>query len=569
MRNAVNRRATLSLAVAGVVFTMSSSVQAANKFWDGDTDNLWTTGNNWGNPTGTAPTNGDFGDIAIFAGTPTANQPTLTASRGIQGVDFQSGGWSINGTGFTLTTRSINSPGNNTFNAGFQTIYGGTIFVGTGSTLTVNGVATHNGGGNNDGINSKTGEGTVRYNGGISVFNPLNPITTNAGITELNNTGTPGYFFVRNTGTVKLAKSNVIGEAAAHYFVVDNSGLLDMNGFSDTIGALYVGASNGTNLDSVPGNSIGGVGGGTVALNGGTLTARSVNLKGGTVTAVGGGTLNAQAGGVVTIADANTSTINSTFGLANSTAGAGVTFNVANGAAAIDLSLTGPIVNNVGTGKITKTGLGVFSVSGASTFTAGTTVSVGTLLVNNSPAVTTESGLGSGAVVVSGGATLGGTGRINGASANVTATGLDASTLAVINPGSIDGAGAPIIGTLSVGGSVANNVTLGDFSSLVIDFSSTGLTNDVLAVAGALSLSSSSVLSLNIPTELTLPSYTLATFSSLSGTFSSVSNLPEGYDLIIDADSIDLVQNAAVPEPASLAILGAGAMGLLLRRRNA
>ena len=60
---------------------------------------------------------------------------------------------------------------------------------------------------------------------------------------------------------------------------------------------------------------------------------------------------------------------------------------------------------------ITKAGSGTLTLSGASTYTDGTTVSGGTLLVNN----TSGSGTGTGVVGVTGfGTTLGGTGIISG-----------------------------------------------------------------------------------------------------------------------------------------------------------
>jgi autotransporter-associated beta strand protein len=69
------------------------------------------------------------------------------------------------------------------------------------------------------------------------------------------------------------------------------------------------------------------------------------------------------------------------------------------------------IVN--GTGGMTKMGSGTFTLarSAGNTYTGTTTVSGGTLLVNNS----TGSGTGTNSVVVNSGAVLGGTGKISGA----------------------------------------------------------------------------------------------------------------------------------------------------------
>jgi len=59
---------------------------------------------------------------------------------------------------------------------------------------------------------------------------------------------------------------------------------------------------------------------------------------------------------------------------------------------------------------VVKTGAGTLSLTTANTYTGGSTVSNGTLLVNN----TTGSGTGTGTVVVQSGAALGGTGTISG-----------------------------------------------------------------------------------------------------------------------------------------------------------
>ena len=63
-----------------------------------------------------------------------------------------------------------------------------------------------------------------------------------------------------------------------------------------------------------------------------------------------------------------------------------------------------------GTGSFAKRGSGTFTMSGDNTYSGGTAVQQGTLLVNNS----TGSGTGSGPVDVSSGATLGGHGSIDG-----------------------------------------------------------------------------------------------------------------------------------------------------------
>ena len=106
------------------------------------------------------------------------------------------------------------------------------------------------------------------------------------------------------------------------------------------------------------------------------------------------------------------------------------------------LALSGAIN---GSGTLTKSGGGILIVSGNNVYIGGTTLTGGTLLINN----TLGSGTGSGAVNVNGG-TLGGTGSIAG---SVT-----------VNNGGTLAAGAPIT-SLSVGG----NVTFGNGSTFAYE----------------------------------------------------------------------------------------------------
>ncbi|MDB6025470.1 MAG: hypothetical protein JWM68_1693, partial [Verrucomicrobiales bacterium] len=85
-------------------------------------------------------------------------------------------------------------------------------------------------------------------------------------------------------------------------------------------------------------------------------------------------------------------------------------------------------------GGLNKAGLGLMRLSKPSGYTLGTTVSSGTLLVNN----TTGSGTGTGNITVNSGATLGGTGFISGQ--------VSVSPGATIAPGLV-----PSIGTLTLG----------------------------------------------------------------------------------------------------------------------
>jgi autotransporter-associated beta strand protein len=108
------------------------------------------------------------------------------------------------------------------------------------------------------------------------------------------------------------------------------------------------------------------------------------------------------------------------------------------GANGSNTTFLGRITNGVGAVSITKVGNGILALGGNSTYSGGTTVSGGTLLVNN----TAESGTGSGAVSVTAG-TLGGTGAISGAvsvgAGGNLAPGTSIGTLAINNSLSLAG----------------------------------------------------------------------------------------------------------------------------------
>ena len=138
---------------------------------------------------------------------------------------------------------------------------------------------------------------------------------------------------------------------------------------------------------------------------------------------------------------------------------ASVTFASTN--AGYGVSATGAGISGA-TGLI-KTNPGVLSLNNANGFAGGTTISGGTLLVNNA----TGSGTGSGAVTVANGGTLGGTGIISGA-VTVNAGG----TLAPGNP----------LGTLTI----SNNLTLAGGSAIVAQVQHAPLNNSVLVIPATL-----------------------------------------------------------------------------------
>jgi|GEM_PF-4159735 len=119
--------------------------------------------------------------------------------------------------------------------------------------------------------------------------------------------------------------------------------------------------------------------------------------------------------------------------------------------------------------SLEKTGGGTWIISGANTYSGPTTVSGGTLLVNN----TSGSGTGSSSVTVEAGATLGGTGNIDGA--------VTVNDSAKVSPG--ESIGTLVVDSISFGGTNSKLlIEVGDsgHDQLTIEGGSTTLNGQLL-----------------------------------------------------------------------------------------
>jgi fibronectin-binding autotransporter adhesin len=304
------------------------------------------------------------------------NNHTLTGS-GIGGA----GGLTKAGSG-TLTLLN-----NNTY-TGAVSIAAGSVVVGNGGTTgTLGGAGT---------INVSTGASltfnrsdaqtlTRSVTGGGTLFSNGGNFTLNAGNNAVDIVVNSGTFFARGGNwSTSFAANRTI--------TVNATGILDTT--THALGGLG-GATRPNNIilnedavwklnneQQLP----------NVAL---TMHAGIVNGPG---DARGSGT-------IVTLAHATKSSV---INAPLSTGNGAITFNVADGAVAVDLSVAG---NIVGGNAITKTGAGTMVLSGTNTYTGATNVNVGTLLVNGDNSAAT------GTVTVASAATLGGTGTVGGATA--------------------------------------------------------------------------------------------------------------------------------------------------------
>ena len=223
------------------------------------------------------------------------------------------------------------------------------------------------------------------------------------------------------------------------------------------------------------------------------------------------------------------------------------------------LTFSGAVAGDKSTEVIRKAGAGTLVLSGtADTYIGTTTVLCGTLLVDN-----THTGGDSYSVapnVAGQNATLGGTGILElAATKTVTLTGVSETQMAILAPG--DGG----VGTLKA---TAQSLTFSDYSRFAVDVS--GSTADKLVLTGNLNLTSTldqlSVTDLGAGSFDGTP-YTILTYTGTrSGTFDNVTGLDgTGYSVFYNDDekSIQLV-----PEPAALAVLLLGGVGVVVRRRR-
>ncbi|MDP4646533.1 MAG: autotransporter-associated beta strand repeat-containing protein [Akkermansiaceae bacterium] len=221
------------LLISSIALTgLTVSASAAPITWDNSgTD--FATDANW--LLGTAPADSDATDTAIFTGTPTF-QPDLAAGRSINGIDFQSGGWTLSGAGLlTVGSGGITGTGVNTISATLaqtgNTTYssataGNLILSGNGNALgnltVTDGTLTLNGTGNSATGLSGNSTSTLELGSGSDLT--INASTSNTFNGRLMGSGNLTINAAGQTQTF----GNVLSEYTG--FTVIAAGTLQSNG---------------------------------------------------------------------------------------------------------------------------------------------------------------------------------------------------------------------------------------------------------------------------------------------------------------------------------------------------
>ena len=495
--------------------------------------------------------------LTFNGGTLTQGGATLTLQSNTTALSMQAttiaGPLSLTGTGDVLFTGA----------AGTATL-SGTVNLG-GNTHTFN---INDGSASDDmlisntisnGALTKTGLGTLTFTGAANTYTGLT--TVSAGELQLNKiagtTSIAGDVSI-NGGLLLLSAANQIADTSN---MTLSSGTFNMNSNAETINSLTFN-------------------GGTLSQMGSTLTLLSattaLSMRDTTIS----GNLSFTGGGDIVFDATNngTATLSGNISLSLPT-----TFNIADGTAIIDMSVTGPIS---GAASIEKTGTGTLLLTGANSYTGGTTISAGILqgdtnglqgsIVNESQLIFNQdfNGTYAGSMTGSAGTLIKqGTGLVNLTGVN-SVGGLSTvaeGTLAV--NGTLGGAGDLIVaadGTLQGGGTISKDVTVfgtlapgnnigtiflvGDLifaSGSVLDNELNPSTSDLVDITGSLTIQPGATLNLLLEPGNYSSSFTwtlVDTTTGVTGEFSTVLfSLPLFNGVVVYTPTMVLLQSSFFP----------------------
>jgi autotransporter-associated beta strand protein/T5SS/PEP-CTERM-associated repeat protein len=385
--------------------------------------------------------------------------------------------------------------------------------------------------------------GTFSMTGGDFNITDLNNSTATLNLQDSGTINAPTTYWGKNAGTVGTINiaGGTFNTANDHYVasagtssatVTQTGGTVNMNGGYNPIGqngtAVWNQSAGTVNANGWTILGRDGTGSGTLNISGGVFSQTAVDrplMVGefgvGTLTVSGTGEVNSNGNNGLILANEPSGT-----GLVNLNGGTltvkrvreGNDGNGGNGGLSTFRFNGGVLKAAVGANLNFLSGLNsaVVDPGGAFIDTNGQTVAIGQALDD-----------GGGDLTKQGAGTL----QLNGANSYFGSTTVAAGTLA--GTGSLTG---PLI--VSATGSVnpgitAGTFTAGDSASIAGTYvcELDGANGDSLAVSGGLTLSAGSVLDINELTAATAFVYVIASYSSLTGTFTTVNDLPAGYTL--------------------------------------
>jgi len=463
-----------------------------------------------------------------YAGNTSIRGGALQISDNVNLGDTSAG---LNFDGGTLqTTTNIHTARTVTLNAG-----GGTFEVDGGTALTLTSAITGNGGLGKTGAGALTLTNDNTYDGATDVENGTLILDggsiangTGSAYRVGINSGDDAMLTLLNGGTIEANSVTLSLDPAS-------SGELRVlgSGSNVTINAIGMGAAVDGQGQIIL------AGGGELAFNSGFA---QVNLG-----------INSGSSGILKIGDANGDTGITGAGILDATE---VSASNGNGRIIFDHSdddyhftddgtSSGSAIDIDGNVAVSLTGTGQTTLAGSNTYTGGTVVSAGTLLVNN----TAGSGTGAGEVVVEEAATIGGDGIIGG---NVEIAGL-------LTPGNSPG-------TLTIDG----NLTLQATAETRIELE-TPISFDQVMVGGLLTYGGDLLLDFSFTPTLGESFAIFDGFTGHTGAFDNISFANTGFAGTFDYD-LGAITIDAIPEPSSVLLLtmaaGFGLLSRRLRKRN-
>jgi len=490
------------VALGLVTFGFAGDRADAQQTWTGaGADNLWSTSGNWSTlPNATGAT-------LVFSGTTNTSSVNdrVTSAASIGFPSTTSGGFVLSGSGITLTAATALTVGQNSAGTITDEIAMNVKMTNATTTLQTQslGAGVHNV--IMSGTISETTAPTILQKGGPGGYMTLSANNTFSGQMRIQ------------TGGVIIPRFGNVGQASPMGLSLTPPRV--GNGVADGE-IIYTGGGETTDRQFQLGSNTASNGGGSKFTNNGSgavvFSSGSFNLAGWT---------NVNTARYLTLSGSNTG----------------------------DNRIDGVIQDNNGTAgaiAVKKVGSGKWILAGSNTYTGGTEVNAGTLLVNGTLSTPGNP------VQVLAGATLGGIGVIGSA----------ATVSGIVAPGSSG------IGTLTFSSGVTWNggATAASTTDWLFDLGGSN-TSDLANIAGNFTKGSGAAFRFDLGNATTQGSYTLASWTG-STTFSagdfSYTNLGGGNTGTFDVVGSSLVLTV-VPEPTTtVGLIASGVAGLFAARRG-